>query len=335
MVVLLVQYGYYDSTGEFSQDETFFPAVREFHQYRLETFYEQFWDWAWRMFEFIHVWSFDQYGGSTGYDLHLWTIPLEFRASMLLFLMQIGLARVRTWIRWFCLFMFAWFSLRNNRWEIILFISGMLLAELDLIRIARRNAPSNAPTSSPLPTSWVGSSEKASQAKKRGSSLKKYFWIGFALCALYLMSQPDSDSADTPGFRYLASLIPEWFDDKYRFWQGMGSIMLVLATNFSPILQRPFNTAFVQYFGKISYAIYLVHGPMLHTAGYNIMRWAWGITGHKTQGQYVSGFALSAVFVVPLVIWAADLFWRFFDAPTVRFAKWVETKCIVKEENTR
>jgi peptidoglycan/LPS O-acetylase OafA/YrhL len=332
MVVLLVQYGYYDSTREFAEDETFFRAIKEFHQFRMETFYEQFWDWVWRIFEFIHIWSFDQYGGSTGYDLHLWTIPLEFRASMLLFLLQMGLARVRTWIRWFCLFMFAWFSLRNNRWEMILFVAGMLLAETDLIRIARRNAPSNASSSSsPLPTtSW---SEKASQAKKHGSSLKKYTWFLVAFCGLYLMSQPDEESADTPGWQYLATWIPEWFDDKYRFWQSIGSILFVLATNFTPTLQRPFNTDFVQYFGKISYAIYLMHGPVLHTAGYTIMRWSWGITGHATQRQYVSGFALSAVFVVPTTIWAADLFWRFCDAPTVRFAKWVETQCIADEDS--
>jgi peptidoglycan/LPS O-acetylase OafA/YrhL len=335
MVVLLVQYGFYDSTKKFTEDKTIFRAIREFHQFRMETFYEQFWDWAWRMFEFIHIWRFDQYGGSTGYDLHLWTIPLEYRASMLLFLLQIGLSRVRTWIRWICLFMFAWFSYRNNRWEMILFISGMLLAELDLIRVARRNARSSTSSLPALPSSWGGLSEKAKQAKKHSSSLKKYFWIFIAVCALYLMSQPDEDFEETPGWRYLATYIPEWYDDKYRYWQSIGSILFVLATNFSPTLQRPFNTDFVQYFSKISYAIYLMHGPVLHTAGYSIMRWSWGITGHKTEAQYVSGFVLSTVFVVPLVIWASDLFWRFIDAPTVRFARWLETKCIVGEDNKR
>ncbi|KIW06170.1 uncharacterized protein PV09_02656 [Verruconis gallopava] len=334
LVVLLVQFGFYDSTREFAADESYFRAIKEYHQVRMETFYQQFWDWAWRMFEFIHIWSFDQFGGSTGYDLHLWTIPLEFRASMLLFLLQMGLARVRTWIRWMCLFAFMWFSFRNNRWEMILFVSGMLLAELDLIRIARKNTSSNLPFST-LPSSLHSWSEKALQAKKSGWFLKKYGWFFLAFCSLYLMSQPDEDSSETPGYIYLASLIPEWFADKYRFWQGIGSILFVLATNFSPTLQQPFNTSVVQYFGNISYAIYLMHGPVLHTAGYSIMRWSWRITGHETQGQYVSGFALSAIFIVPLVIWAADLFWRFCDAPTVRFAKWTETKCVGEDDTAR
>lgn len=87
----------------------------------------------------------------------------------------------------------------------------------------------------------------------------------------------------------------------------------------------------MQYFGKISYAIYLVHGPVLHVVGYRVERWAWGITGVETQQQYVTGFVLGAVFVVPIVVWVADLFWRGVDARTVVFARWVEGRCNVRE----
>jgi peptidoglycan/LPS O-acetylase OafA/YrhL len=330
MVLLLVQYNYYETNRGFAASDHYFPNIKEHHMWQADTFYEQFLDWAWRMFEFVHIWSFDQFGGSTGYDLHLWTIPLEFRASMLLFLLQMGLARVRTSIRWCCLIMFCWFSLRNQRWEMILFVSGLLLAELDLIRIARRRSQSLSHASSPLPTYTNILSEKARGVTKN-SEVRKYSWYFVAVLALYFMSTPDEEAAETPGWQYLATWVPEWLDDKYRFWQGIGSIMFVLATNFSPTLQRPFNTAFVQYFGKISYAIYLMHGPVLHTAGYSIMRWAWSVTGSTTEGQYAFGFILSAVFIVPLTVWAADLFWRFVDAPVVRFAKWVETQC-VKED---
>lgn len=335
MVVLLVQYGFYDSTRNFAANDWYFPAEKEHHMWRAATFGDQFRDWAWRMFEFIHVWDFDQFGGSTGYDLHLWTIPLEFRASMVLFLLQMGVARVRTWIRWSILLLFCCFALRNNRWEMILFVSGLLLAEVDLIRAARRRAQSmKSGTSSPLPAFAEQWSEKARSVAKNGS-VRKYSWYFTAFLALYFMSYPDNEAEITPGWIYLASWVPEWWADKYRLWQGIGSIMFVLATNFNPILQKPFNTAFVQYFGKISYAIYLVHGPVIHTAGYSIMRWSWGITGAETDGQYVFGFLLAAIFVVPLTVWAADLFWRFVDAPVVRFAKYVETICVNEEEHKR
>jgi hypothetical protein len=216
----------------------------------------------------------------------------------------------------------------------------MMLAELDLVRIARRSGRSNLRSyprpASPLPqkSNIDVFAEKAGTITK-SSALRKYLWMTIAICALYLMSAPDEDAADTPGFQYLAKRVPNWLDDKYRFWQGFGSILFVLATNCCPALQRPFNTAFVQYFGKISYAIYLMHGPVMHTAGYTIMRWSWRITGSTTEGQYVLGFALSTLFVVPVVVWAADLFCRFVDEPVVRLAKWVESQCIVGDDLKR
>lgn len=337
IVVLLVQLGFYDRTRQFAASQHYFPAIEELHMWRAQTFMDQFYDWSGHVFQFVHVWSFEQFGGSMEYDLHLWTIPLEFRASMVLFLLQMGLARVRIWVRWTCLFVFSWFSLRNQRWEMVLFVSGMLLAELDLIRIARRGAQSNSRSYLHPASALSQFSETISFPEKAGNTIKnsasrQYLWISVAVCALYLMSAPDEDAADTPGFQFLANRVPNFLEDKYRFWQGLGSILFVLATNFCPALQRPFNTAFAQYFGRISYAIYLMHGPVLHTVGYMIMRWSWSITGSTTEGQYVLGFAVSTLFVVPVVVWAADLFCRFVDEPVVQFAKWVETKCMVGKE---
>lgn len=321
MVFVMLRLGWYEKTREFAQDQTYFRNVREQHPFINETTTEQFYDWLWKLFEFVHVWSWQPFGGSTPYDVHLWTIPVEFRSSMVLFLALMGLSKVKIWIRWVALTAVTWFAYRNDRWEMVLFFSGMFLAELDLVRIARRSASPTSPILGPL----TGVSEKA-KTRSHGS-VKKYFWILFGIFAMYLMSQPDEAFENTPGWRYLSSLIPSWFSEKYRYWQVVGSILLVFATNMSPTLQRPYNTAFVQYFGKISYAIYLMHGPVLHTAGYMIMRWAWGVTGISTQREYVSGFLLGGVFIVPLVIWAADLFWRFCDAPVVRLARWLEDRC--------
>jgi peptidoglycan/LPS O-acetylase OafA/YrhL len=333
MVLLLAWYGYFDATRKFSEDASFFPAIREYHQPKFETFKEQLYDWFERTFRFVHVWDFDPFGGSTGYDLHLWTIPLEFRASMVLFLLQMGLSRAKTWVRWTCLYGFAWFCHRHGRWDILLFVFGLFFAEVDVIRAARRKL--NSPSASPLPTS-AATFEKPTRLASCGRVWKQYFWLFVGGCGLFLMSSPDDQASVTPGYMYLSTLIPDQFTShKYRYWQGIGSILFVLATNFSPILQRPFNSAVVQYFGKISYAIYLVHGPVLHTAGYTIMRWAWGVTGNETEGQHVAGFALATIFIVPVVVWAADIFWRFIDAPTVKFAKWVEEKCDAGNGNKR
>jgi peptidoglycan/LPS O-acetylase OafA/YrhL len=314
--------GLYEVTREFS-DSPYLHNIHEHHPTRLGTFNEQLRHWLLQMFNFICVFSWAPFAGSTGYDVHLWTIPVEFRASLMLFLTLIALSRLRPWLRLLFLSGITLFVLRNDRWEMLLFFSGMFIAELDLIR-------QSSAASFSLFSSIFG---EADPSKSRKYILLPAFWTLLAFLSLYLMSQPDEHSAETPGWIWLYSLIPECFSDKYRYWQSIGSIFLVLAVSRLPLLQRPFNTQIVQYFGKISYALYLVHGPVLHTIGYMILSLAWKITGAETKAQYISGFLLSALVNIPLVIWAADLFWRFIDAPSVRFARWFENVCIADDSS--
>lgn len=208
----------------------------------------------------------------------------------------------------------------------MLFYSGMFIAELDLIR----QKPTN-PRALPSPTSSTILNFSESPAPPKKSRIVPAFWLIMAIVALYLMSQPDEFFEETPGWIWLSSLIPEWFSEKYRFWQCIGSVLFIIAAARQPLVQAPFNTRMVQYLGKISYALYLMHGPVTHVVGYSIMPIAWKITGHATQGQYFAGFILGAVINIPLVIWAADIFWRAIDAPSVRFARWLEGLCIAKE----
>ena len=43
--------------------------------------------------------------------------------------------------------------------------------------------------------------------------------------------------------------------------------------------------------------------------------------------RYDVGWGMATVVYVPLAIWAADLFTRAVDKPSVELAKWVEGKC--------
>lgn len=343
MIVILLRIGAYEVNRDFSHDRTYHWNVQETAPDYKETTTEQLRDWVWNMFNFVHIWGWEKYGGSTYYDVHLWTIPIEFRASMMLFLTMVGLARLRTAVRMLCLAIVIAFSYRSDRWEMVLFYVGMLYAELDIIRGAHTDPATNhalqvypppqqqsLPTSMPKPIDYVGTGQTEA-TKASSSKLGRIGWGLFATLSLYLLSQPDVNSENTPGWIFLSTFIPEWVDDKYRYFQIIGAIMFVFCTARMPSLQRIFNSSPVQYLGKISYAIYLMHGPVMHTVGYSIEKWAWGITGTQDH-WYTVGFALAAVFVIPSVVWAADVFWRAIDAPIVRFAKWLETKCIVSEE---
>ncbi|KHN96956.1 Acyltransferase 3 [Metarhizium album ARSEF 1941] len=316
MIICLLRIGAYEWTREFGNDRKYMKNVVEPHPARMESSYAQFRDWTLHMYNFVHVFGWDKYGGSTSYDVHLWTIPVEFRCSLYLFLTIIGTARLRTSIRFLTVGGMTWFSYCHSRWELCLFLSGMLLAEMDHIRGAHITSPV-------LP-------QIEKQPRKSRGWIKSIIWTSVSVLSLYLLSQPDDGGEMAPGWVYLTSLIPEWWsEEKYRYWQSAGAVVFVLAVGHSPAWQRFFNSPVVQYFGKISYALYLMHGPAMHAVGYHWERMAYAITG--VEGYwYNAGFFLGAAFAVPTVIWWADVFWRAVDIPTVKFAKWFENKCITK-----
>ena len=53
------------------------------------------------------------------------------------------------------------------------------------------------------------------------------------------------------------------------------------------------------------------------------------MTGTETDGQYIIGFSLASLLVVPMVVWVADVFWRGVDEPVVKFARRVEERVVV------
>ncbi|KAI1762836.1 acyltransferase [Hypoxylon sp. FL1150] len=345
-VLILLRLGVYELTRDFSSDRTYVRNVVEHHPVLEETTQKQLWHWMREMYDFVHVWGWEKFGGATGYDVHLWTIPVEFRCSMMLFLVMLGTARLRTGVRLLCLAVLMWFVLRSDRWEMLLFLSGMAIAELDLIRGAHlHHEPSPRPPPPPPPPPPSSSSPPASPpllpldktsdssspaAKRRHSCTGSFWWTLLSIPALYMMSEPDAGPSGVPGWEYLETLIPAWFSDKYRYYQMIGSILFVSCAARSAGWRRFFCYPFVQYFGRISYALYLMHGPVTHTVGFLVQRRVWDRVG--TVGYaYNWGMLVAGVINIPLVIWVADVFWRAVDAPTVRFAKWLEVKMSIAE----
>jgi peptidoglycan/LPS O-acetylase OafA/YrhL len=65
--------------------------------------------------------------------------------------------------------------------------------------------------------------------------------------------------------------------------------------------------------GKISYSMYLVHGPLLFTAGHWFVLQTTALTGLNTQVRYGLGVALSAIPLWIVLICTADLATRTLD----------------------
>ena len=333
IVACMAQMGLYLKTEEYAHN---LRAIPEDHPYTAPDAYSQLVDWGYKMFEFVNVFNWFIFAGSIDLDRHLWTIPCEFRASMVLFLTHFMIARMYTTIRLTTILGLIWWGLHWDRWEICLFWSGCLLAELDQIRSAGESTAN--------PSIYHSEDNWKSLRVKR---YWQWFWGLNFVTGLYLASYPDAAGEDTPGYRYLATWIPEYYSEKYRFWQCFAAVQIVWAVNQADFLKRPFNTPFVQYLGKISYAIYLMHGPVIHTFGYTVsadMRNTlqrlsltydqvfpniWARTGRDPRFNFELGFFISCCFIIPVTVWAADVFWRLVDTPVVKFARWFESKLIL------
>lgn len=215
----------------------------------------------------------------------------------------------------------CWFGMAWAHWEVTLFWAGMFLAELSLIDAERAKGPSL------LDHSGVANTDERSEGPTHQyPSWLPYLWLLPIPTALYLLSYPEVGAATTPGYITLRHMVPLVFGEEFRFWPAIGAILLVWTLDKIKAVREPFNSRPAQFLGYISYGLYLMHGPVLHSAGYAIQRVCWDITGIETNFSFNCGFFLSLFFNVPLVVWAGDAFTKYIDIPMTKFAKDVELR---------
>lgn len=310
-IVLLVRLGLYEMNTFIAND----PAGgltqhREVHQVRYDSLHEQLTAWSYMIWRWLHPWNFEttMFNSRIRIDGHLWTIPVEFRSSMVLYLTQLGVSRLKDNVRLSILVaLMVWVSFKD-RWEMLLFYGGFLLAELDLKR--------KATSSIKLPVStWKSSIH---------SSIPTFAFI----LGLFLCGQPAEHMKPANEWGVISNYyIPRFIDEKPRYWCGWGALMIVWATSCSLFLQRLFTNKPVQYLGRISFSLYLMHGPVIHTLGYGIMDVMWRNVGHVGMTKDF-GWWVAFVAILTVSVWFADMFMRVVDIPSVRFAKWLEERCV-------
>lgn len=319
LIVLLVRLGVYETTREIANDAARLTHVRETHLHHFDTTGEQLSDWAGKMWTFVHPWSFGTKDTEIDIDRHLWTIPMEFRSSLVLYLTQAGLARCKPLIRGSLLAALIVWCFFKDRWEMVLFYSGFLFAEI--------NHFSPSLTLSPASLSLSSSS---SSSTKRKHHAKQTALIFTFLAGIYLCSQPQVSSSHSPGYATLTALIPPWIAHPQRYYPSFGALLLVLSTSLSPALQSLFTNRPVQYLGYISFPLYLLHGPVTHTLGYKSMEVLWRVLGDRGWRKEI-GFLIAGALDVGATVWAADVWARGVDERVVVFAKRVEGWCSVSE----
>ncbi|KAI5919298.1 acyltransferase family-domain-containing protein [Camillea tinctor] len=237
------------------------------------------------------------------YNPQLWSIAVEFRGSMVIFLLILGLAQTCTLVRLIVETTLIVHCFGHRRWDVALFIAGMVLAELEVLL------------------------EKPASASRR--RLVNLLLVLILFSGVFLSGYPRDHSTDTPGYMWSKHVWP-FTTYRRRYWLAIGAILIVGPLVFLPSLQSVFLTRPARYLGRISFALYLVHGLGNRTIGIWLLESCWSRIGREEFWAYTIGFMVSTVLYFPIVIWTSDLFWRAIDMPSTNLARWLEKKCAVR-----
>lgn len=143
-----------------------------------------------------------------------------------------------------------------GRWEPPLFVAGALLADLD---VSRKIAE--------------GRSSAVLQCSSTAAVSTFVHWpnlwtcLEFMMCVagLWIGSTPDYNAARTVGFGALANIYT--MPNVQVYWQGIGAVLFVWSLQHCKWLTRLFESTGLQYLGHLSFALYLVHVPIVTTFG--------------------------------------------------------------------
>lgn len=317
LVMLAVRAGVYDYSHHVINQGYTIQGTNEQHPPVFKTFSRQYWDYYYTLANLMDPFNWSLYYNY--YNPHLWTIPVEFRCSFALFLTMLGTSRLHAPLRMTLVASMVWFCMRYGRWDVVLFLSGNLMAEADLINGTWERPP--LPPSATIGPKWL--------PQQFRPSIRKW-WIAVFIAGLYFGSCPNIGFKWTPFYMWLWDVTPWTYPEQHRFPQTIGAVLIVMGINRSPDVQKLFTTPLSQYLGKISFAFYIVHGPILHSLGYSLMPNVWSVVGKETNFQYCLGFLVGWMICLPLAIWMGDIFWRAVDIPSVKFARWLEDKVITK-----
>jgi peptidoglycan/LPS O-acetylase OafA/YrhL len=271
-------------------------------------------DWLEAMWAFANPFTFPH--GPT-YNIHLWTIPDEFRNSIYLFATLIGLSKLQSRIRITLTVMLWAFSVACNQGDTALFMAGMVIAEYILIREEASGRLLLMSTTSSRRTNL-----------KRG--LRRAGWCALCIFGLHLLSWPMTRSDTSLGFATIDSMTPRFVNTRSGdFWERLGAVIFLFALSGCALLRRPFETPLAIYLGDISFSLYIVHGPLNHMLGLSLVEMFRGVIGMDTFVGYEVCVFLAFCINAVVVVWVADLVMRFIDKPSVRLGRALQRRWVV------
>lgn len=257
------------------------------------------------------------------YNFHLWSIPIEFRGSIVVYTSILALSTCTQTAR-LCLQvgLVFYFLYIVDGWYLSMFASGTLLCDLDLLARA-----------SELPSIF-----------RPLRSYKKAIIYAMFLVSIYLggisaRSDNIEDLRQNPGWYYFSFLKPHVVSNYKWFFLFWAATFLVVSVRHIPWLCRFFETRFCQFLGRVSYSLYLVHGFIICTLGDRLYAAVGWVNDYRATNMpdlvnifplpmagplgLEVAFLVPHIVLLPVTLYCAELVTRAFDQPSVRFAQWL------------
>ena len=261
---------------------------------------------------------------------HAWSIAYEFRGSILVFTALLAFSRVRHHVRLFLELLLAWYFIYAvDGWYLSHFCIGMFLCDLDLLDEA---------DDLPFPRLF----------RAMAPAKTKLLWAIMAV-GVYLGGVPGTfpsieNLRKNPGWYWLSFTVPSAVTDPGHFFRLIAATSMVVAIARLPLLRRRLEQQSCQYLGRVSYGLYLIHGPVLWTIGDRVYaafgrsaehhakmvpNWinlcplpSWGPLGLELN------HIVAQLILLPFNIWLGDLVTKYIDGPSNEFAKslWKSTE---------
>ncbi|EGE81472.1 acyltransferase [Blastomyces dermatitidis ATCC 18188] len=313
--MFMVSFNLFPAVAKFGDDtmphRTFDMAPQE------STFLRQFWLWCKTIPPLFWPFDWENFSQNSPYAYQLWTIPVEFRCSMVLFLVHAALARCSGKTRLTFNGILSLYFLTFEKWDVFLFLAGSFLAELDIIKEEAAEAP--------LPK--VETTDTKFNSKIARYTPPPWFMVSIMVLALWVLSVPAADIWNAWTFAVLEWTSPCTYTAFFRFWDSVGTVMLIWAITGLPSVQRFFTRPIFLYLGNISFSLYLTHTIVLKFLLYPLMPWLYMVFGYQTPFQYGLTFAIGGTATVVLSFWVAEVFQRHVEEPSAVFTKWLDVKC--------
>ncbi|KAH0835272.1 hypothetical protein AYO21_10697 [Fonsecaea monophora] len=289
------------------------------------TWRDEMWKWYCEFKNFSFVFRL---GGEPwfSYSFHLWSIPFEMRGSLCVYTALLAFSRCSVTGR-LCaeVGLAAYFLYIADGAHFAMFVMGMFLCDLD--QLAEHGK---------LP-GWMS----------RLGKFKQQLFYGMFVLGVVLGGCPSHHwdiqvLRDSPVWSWFTWLVPQAVFDYKWFFLFWASTFTVASVPRISWLKQFFENRFCQYLGRISFAFYLVHGPVLWIMGERL----YAATGWVKEWQLTQipnwvnrcplpsfgplglefSFIVPHLVLLPLTCWLAEIATVLFDEPSIKFSQWMYRK---------